>query len=75
MAVSKLEVGVPSAKEKEPPKSCMPSSAKMKMKRKSSRSKDRMDDNACISAITRFRSGDQYLHQGHASIHYRTLCS
>ena len=40
---------------------CIPSRAKMKMKRKRSRRRDMMDDKAFIRAITRFRSGDQYL--------------
>ena len=33
----------------------------MKMKRKRRRRRDMMDDKAFIRAITRFRSGDQYL--------------
>ena len=40
---------------------CIPSRAKMKMKRKRRRRRDMMDDKAFIRAITRFRSGDQYL--------------
>ena len=40
---------------------CIPSKAKMKMKRKRRRRRDMMDDKAFIRAITRFRSGDQYL--------------
>ena len=36
----------------------------MKMKRKRRRRRDMMDDKAFISAITRFRSGDQYLKMG-----------
>ena len=43
---------------------CIPSRAKMKMKRKRRRRRDMMDDKAFISAITRFRSGDQYLKMG-----------
>ena len=61
MIVLKLEVGVPSGKLNWPPKSCMPSSAKMKMNRKSRKSRDMMDDKAFIRAITRLRRGDQYL--------------
>ena len=61
MTVSKLDVGVLSGKLNEPPKSCIPNKAKMKMKRKRRKSKDMMDDKAFIRAITRFRSGDQYL--------------
>ena len=58
---SKFEVGVPSGKFNWPPKNCIPRRAKMKMKRKRRRSSDIMDDKAFIRAITRFRSGDQYL--------------
>ncbi len=61
MAVSKLEVGVPSSKLNLPPKSCIPSRAKMNMNRKRSRRRDMMEDKAFMRAITRFRSGDQYL--------------
>ena len=43
---------------------CIPSRAKMKMKRKRRRRRDMMEDKAFISAITRFRSGDQYLKMG-----------
>ena len=57
----KFDVGVPSGKLKKPPKSCMPSKAKMKMNRKSRKSRDKMEDMAFISAITRFLSEDQYL--------------
>ena len=64
MAVSKFEVGVSSGKLNDPPKSCMPSSAKMKMNRKSRKSRDMMDDKAFIRAITRLRRGDQYLEKG-----------
>ena len=59
--VLKLEVGVPSGKLKNPPKSCIPSRAKMKMNKKSRKSKDRMEDMAFIRAITRFLREDQYL--------------
>ena len=58
---SKLEVGVPAGKLSWPPKNCMPSRAKMNMKRKSSNNSDMMEDSAFIRAITRFLSGDQYL--------------
>ncbi len=61
MAVSKLDEGVPSSKLKEPPKSCIPRRANMKMKRKRRKSRDMMEDKAFIRAITRLRSGDQYL--------------
>ena len=59
--VSKLEVGLPSGKLKDPPKTCMPRRAKMKMKRKSRKRRDIMDEMAFINAITRFRKDDQYL--------------
>ena len=59
--VSKLEVGLPSGKLKLPPKSCMPRRAKMKTKRVRSRSSDRMELMAFISAITRLRRFVQYL--------------
>ena len=61
--VSKLEVGLPSGKLNEPPKTCIPSSAKMKMKRKRRKSSDMMDEIAFISAITKFLSDDQYLEE------------
>ena len=61
MAVSKFDVGVWSEKLNEPPKSCIPSRAKMKMKRKRRKSRDMMEDKAFIRAITRLRRGDQYL--------------
>ena len=61
MAVSKFDVGVWSAKLKDPPKSCIPSNAKIKMNKKSRNNNDIMDDKAFMRAITRFRSGDQYL--------------
>ena len=61
MTVSKLDVGVLSGKLNEPPKSCIPNKAKMKMKRKRRKSRDMMDDRAFMRAITRLRKGDQYL--------------
>ena len=61
MTVSKLDVGVCSGKLNEPPKSCIPNKAKMKMKRKRRKSRDMMDDRAFMRAITRLRKGDQYL--------------
>ncbi len=39
----KLDGGVPSGKLNVPPKSCIPSSAKIRMKRKSSSRRDMMD--------------------------------
>jgi hypothetical protein len=69
---SKFEVGVPSGKLSWPPKNCMPRRAKMKMKRKRSSSSDMMEDSAFIRAITRLRSGDQYLNSvtAHQTINY-----
>lgn len=61
MMVSKFEVGVSSGKLKEPPKSCIPKRAKMKMKRKSRNRSDMMDDKAFMRAITRLRREAQYL--------------
>ena len=61
MMESKLDVGVPSGKFNCPPKNCIPSRAKMKMNRKRSSRRDRIDDKAFMRAITRFRKGDQYL--------------
>ena len=59
--VLKLDVGVPPGKLKNPPNSCMPKRAKMKMNKNSRKRRDRMEDIAFISAITRFRREDQYL--------------
>ena len=61
MIVLKFDVGVPSSKLKYPPKSCIPSRAKMNMKRKRRNNNDRMDAMAFIKAITRFRRFVQYL--------------
>ncbi len=61
MIVSKLEEGVSSSKLNSPPNSCIPSRAKMKMNRKRSNRRDRMEDKAFMRAITRLRKGDQYL--------------
>ena len=57
----KFEVGVPSGKLKNPPKSCIPRRAKIKINRKSRNSSDKIEDMAFIRAITRFLSEDQYL--------------
>jgi len=59
--LSKLDVGVSIGKLKDPPKSCIPSNANIKMKRKSKNRRDIIDDKAFMRAITRFRKGDQYL--------------
>ena len=57
----KFEGGVPSGKLKVPPKSCMPSRAKMRMKRKRSNNRDMMDFMELSSDMTKFRKDDQYL--------------
>ena len=59
--LSKLDVGVSMGKLKDPPKSCIPRSAKMKIKRKSKKRRDIIEERAFIKAITRLRRGDQYL--------------
>lgn len=59
--LSKLDVGVPIGKLKDPPKSCIPSNANMKMNRKMRNRRDMIEDKAFIRDITRFRSEDQYL--------------
>ena len=58
--VSKLASGVPSGKLKAPPKSCMPSSAKMRMKRKSRKRRERMERMELRREMTRFLRDDQY---------------
>ena len=57
----KFDVGVPSGKLKNPPNSCIPRRANMKMNRNSRKSSDKMEDMAFIRAITRFLNEDQYL--------------
>jgi hypothetical protein len=57
----KFDVGVPSGKLKNPPKSCIPRRANIKMNKKSRKSRDKMEDIAFIRAITRFLNEDQYL--------------
>lgn len=59
--VLKLVGGVPSSKLNCPPNSCMPSSAKMRMKRKRRNSREMMDLIELRRDITRFLSDDQYL--------------
>ena len=66
----KLEVGVPSGKLKKPPKSCIPSRAKINMNRKSRNNSDKIEDMAFIRAITRFLSEDQYLKWKEGHLHY-----
>lgn len=58
---SKLVGGVPSGKLKAPPKSCIPSSAKMRMKRKRRNNNEIIDLIELRREMTRFRREDQYL--------------
>ena len=55
----KLEGGVPSGKLKVPPNNCIPKRAKMRMNRKSRRSKDMIDFIELSKDTTRLRSDDQ----------------
>ena len=57
----KFDGGVPSSKLKVPPNSCIPSNAKIRMKRNSSSNKDMIDLMELSNDITRLRSEDQYL--------------
>lgn len=59
--VLKLVSGVPPLKLNCPPNNCMPSRAKISMKRKSRNSKEMMDRIEFNSEITKFLSDDQYL--------------
>ena len=59
--LSKLAGGVPSSKLKAPPNSCIPSRAKMRMKRNRRNRRDRMERIELSNDITRFRNEDQYL--------------
>ena len=59
--LSKLADGLPSRKLKAPPKSCMPSSAKISMKRKRRNSNEIMERIELSNDITRFLNDDQYL--------------
>ena len=55
----KLEGGVPSGKLKVPPNNCIPKRAKMRMNRKSKRSKETIDFIELSRDTTRLRSDDQ----------------
>ena len=59
--VSKFASGVPSGKLKAPPNSCIPSRAKMRMKRKRRKSRERIERIEFRREMTRFLSDDQYL--------------
>ena len=61
MTVSKFEVGVSSGKLYDPPKSCIPRRANIKMNKNKRNKRDIIDDKAFIKAITRFLKEDQYL--------------
>ena len=58
---SKFEAGVPKSKLKVPPNSCMPSRAKMRMKRNNRSRRDTIDLRELNSETTRLRREDQYL--------------
>lgn len=58
--VLKFVGGVPSSKLNCPPKSCIPNSAKMRMNKKSRKSREIMDLIEFRSDITRFLNDDQY---------------
>ena len=57
---SKLEAGVPKSKLNVPPKSCIPSRAKIRMKRKSRKRRERMERIELRREMTKFLSEDQY---------------
>ena len=73
--VLKLEVGVPSGKLKNPPKSCIPKRANIKMKRNNRKSRDKMEEMAFIRAMTKFRKEDQYLKHSVCDVIIRDICS
>jgi hypothetical protein len=57
----KFDGGVPSGKLNVPPKSCIPSRAKIRMKRKRSSRREMMDLSELNRDTTRLRREDQYL--------------
>ena len=57
----KFDGGVPSGKLNVPPKSCIPSRAKMRMKRKRRSRREMMDFIELSKDITKLRREDQYL--------------
>lgn len=61
--VLKLASGVPSGKLKEPPKSCIPRRAKMRMNKKSRNNREMIDLIELSSEITRLRREAQYLRE------------
>jgi hypothetical protein len=58
--VLKLVGGVPSSKLNCPPKSCMPSNAKMRMNKNRRNNREMMDLIEFRRDMTRLRSDDQY---------------
>ena len=66
----KFDGGVPSLKLKVPPNSCIPSNAKIRIKRNSSSNKDMIDLIELSNDITRLRSEDQYLKDNKMSAKY-----
>ena len=59
----KFDGGVPSGKLNVPPKSCIPSRAKMRMNRKRRRRREMMDFIELRRETTRLRKEDQYLEE------------
>lgn len=60
----KFEGGVPSGKLKAPPKSCIPSKAKIRMNRNKRKSREMMERIELSREITKLRREDQYLKKG-----------
>ena len=58
---SKLDAGVPKSKLKVPPNNCIPSKAKMRMKRNKRSKRETIDLRELNSETTRLRREDQYL--------------
>lgn len=62
--VLKLASGVPSGKLKDPPNSCMPRRAKMRMNKKSRNNREMIDLMELSREMTRLRREAQYLSGG-----------
>ena len=58
---SKFDAGVPKSKLNVPPNNCIPSRAKMRMKRNNRSRRDTIDLRELNSDTTRLRREDQYL--------------
>ena len=69
----KFDGGVPSGKLNVPPKSCIPSRAKIRMKRKRRSRREMMDFIELSSDITKLRREDQYLEAGRNKVWSLTL--